>query len=142
MTDEIKKTIKEEGDYKAFEYKGYKCRILRPHKLQDSKSEMIFLCGYVFLPEGHEHYKKDYDAIDVSVHGGLTYAESDLFAQPEKGWWIGFDCGHAGDLCYSKDSEYNFVGRKDVYRDMEYVTKELKGLVDQLIKMDKLEKKE
>ena len=90
MTDEIKKTIKEEGDYKAFEYKGYKCRILRPHKLMSKNSNMIFLCGYVLIPKGHLAYGKGYE-IDVSVHGGITYAETTLFAQPEKGWWIGFD---------------------------------------------------
>lgn len=40
----------------------------------------------------------------VSVHGGITFSELTNFAQvldqgdgiPE-GWWIGFDCAHAGD---------------------------------------------
>ncbi len=132
--------IKQEGNYKAFEYKGYKCRILRPHKLMSQNSNMIFLCGYVLIPKGHLAYGKHYDDIDVSVHGGLTYAEEYLFVQPEKGWWIGFDCGHAGDLCY--EGGFGFIDKEDVYRDMNYVEKELKSLVDQLIKMDKLARKE
>ena len=31
-------------------------------------------CGYIAIPKGHKLYGKDYDEIDISVHGGLTYA--------------------------------------------------------------------
>jgi len=44
--------------------------------------------GYVRIPDGHPWSGLDYDAIDVRVHGGLTFARDG---------WIGFDTLHAGD---------------------------------------------
>ena len=32
------------------------------------------LCGYVGVPAGHPAHGKDYDDVDVSVHGGLTFS--------------------------------------------------------------------
>jgi hypothetical protein len=34
------------------------------------------LCGYVGVTEGHPAFGLKYDAVDVSVHGGLTFAGS------------------------------------------------------------------
>ena len=45
-------------------------------------------CGYVTVPEGHPCAGKDYDELDVDVHGGLTYADGHQF---------GFDCAHLYD---------------------------------------------
>lgn len=45
-------------------------------------------CGYVTVPEGHTCAGKDYNDLDVSVHGGLTYADGQQF---------GFDCAHLYD---------------------------------------------
>lgn len=64
-------------------------------------------CGYVGVPETHPDFGKSYDDVeDVSVHGGLTYA--DLCREgichvpqpgmPEKVWWLGFDAAHFNDL--------------------------------------------
>jgi hypothetical protein len=50
---------------------------------------MSHMNGYVRLPEGHPFEVLDYDDIDVSVHGGLTFSEDG---------WIGFDTAHAGDI--------------------------------------------
>lgn len=124
--DELKKIIEKEGDYKAFEYKGYKCRIMR---LGSGVYKMIHLCGYIYIPEGHKYFGKDYDDLEIDVHGGLTYADTTLRFQPEVGWWIGFDCAHAGDLSYLEESQ-NFS--HNVYRTMEFVENELKSVVDQL----------
>jgi hypothetical protein len=54
--------------------------------------------GYVRIPEGHEYYDKNYNEIDVSVHGGLTFSEhiTDGNVLP-KGFWVGFDTAHYGD---------------------------------------------
>ena len=30
--------------------------------------------GYVAVPKDHPYYGRDYDSIDVDVHGGLTYS--------------------------------------------------------------------
>ena len=70
--------------------------------------------GYVAVPPEHPMYGKDYDEVDVSIHGGLTFSEkkSDMnspkwwetvekldFTEdiPEDYWIFGFDTCHAGD---------------------------------------------
>lgn len=124
-TEEIKALIRKEGDYKAFEYRGFKCRILR------NSGGLINLCGYVGLPEGHKWFGKGYDDIDVDVHGGLTYARNYLHKQPETDlWWIGFDCAHLGDIAFL---EGNYSIGLETYKDMEFVENEIKEMVDQLV---------
>jgi len=56
-------------------------------------------CGYVRVPPGHPAFGKEYDAIDVEVHGGLTFAELEPCKNhPEgQGYWLGFDTAHCGD---------------------------------------------
>lgn len=92
---------------------GYDCLIIR-HPARGN------LNGYVAVPAGHPAYGMGYDAVEVDVHGGLTYAEFGdfepvepgavmlardgiLLRHPEPGrsadvWWFGFDCHHAFDL--------------------------------------------
>lgn len=50
-------------------------------------------CGYVTVPDGHPCAGKDYDELDVEVHGGLTFGNGAKF---------GFDCAHFYD---AKDPE-------------------------------------
>jgi hypothetical protein len=50
-------------------------------------------CGYVTVPDGHPCAGKDYNELNVDVHGGLTYALDNQF---------GFDCAHLYD---AKDPE-------------------------------------
>src|SRR5262249_14225809 len=69
------------------------------------------LCGYVGGPPSHPVYGKDYCEVDVSVHGGLSFADrchrgdeaTAICHLPAPGesddvWWLGFDCAHSGDL--------------------------------------------
>lgn len=69
------------------------------------------LCGYVGVPPGHPLHGKSYNDVEVSVHGGLTFAdkcrpEADDGGichvadpgEPDDVWWLGFDCAHAMDL--------------------------------------------
>ena len=74
----------EEPDEVIFEYEGWKCRIRRPGG--------GYLCGYICIPENNKYYLKDFDEIDIEVHGGITYSE-----KKEEGNWIGFDCAHIND---------------------------------------------
>lgn len=56
--------------------------------------------AYIKIPKDHKYYKKEYDEIDVNVHGGLTYSANDLYiSENEKieGWFIGWDYAHYGD---------------------------------------------
>lgn len=67
------------------------------------------LCGYVGVEPGHPwHGKADGDAyaLDVSVHGGVTYGAEctgrvchvPAPGEPEHLWWIGFDAAHDMDV--------------------------------------------
>lgn len=55
--------------------------------------------AYIQIPENHKFYKKDYDEIDLDVHGGLTYSSKQLCLENEvkQGWFIGWDYAHYGD---------------------------------------------
>ena len=84
--------------------------------------------GYVVIPKGHKLHGKDYDNIDVDVHGGLTFAANsdeldweELIEEDKGGYVVGFDCAHAGD-----NSE-NCPKR--------YVEKEAENLKEQLEKL-------
>jgi hypothetical protein len=62
-------------------------------------------CGYVGVPPGHPAHGKEYDDVEVDVHGGLTYAQACAgcvchVARPGESdalHWFGFDCCHAHD---------------------------------------------
>ena len=111
-----------EPNYLAFEHEGYHCKIQR--------QEAGILCGYVRLDPKHPYYNIKPDALslaELDVHGGITYCQ-----MCEDGFWLGFDCAHYGDLIpllYHR-------GETGVYRDMDYVIKQLKSLVEQLQGVD------
>lgn len=55
--------------------------------------------AYVCLPEGHPYFGKDYDDMDIEVHGGFTYANSFVAKSTIKDrWWVGWDYAHLGDF--------------------------------------------
>lgn len=87
------------------------------------------LCGYVTVPKGHPSHGKSWDSLDVSVHGGVTYARE----HDKDGWTIGFDCSHSGDAGHP---EYEHGNRYRVgygeYRDLAYVKAEVEELARQL----------
>lgn len=114
-------------------------------------------CGYVGVAEGHPFYRVDYsscpdghaecydhapDAV-LDAHGGITYSalcdetsqphgicHIPAPGQPEHVWWFGWDSAHAGDLSPAWYSLY--MGRRDVYRDLEFVREENRKLAAQL----------
>jgi len=62
--------------------------------------------GYVIIPKGHPLHGKDYEDIDINVHGGLTFSESaetlldewdEISPEDREGWVVGFDTAHYGD---------------------------------------------
>lgn len=62
--------------------------------------------GYVLIPENHPLHGKDYDDIDVDVHGGLTFSELvdaemvekwELDKEDKGKWCVGFDTAHYSD---------------------------------------------
>jgi hypothetical protein len=105
-----------------FEANGFKCQVAR-HMTQGH------LCGYIQVDKTHPWYGKDYDNVDVRVHGGLTFARN----IPDH-TTFGFDCAHLGDLVPAmpplSDDETLF-NRGDVYRDFGYVVNQLISLAKQ-----------
>ena len=122
-----------------FEFKGCRCVVVF--------ASMGHRCGYVGLPKEHICEGKDYDEIDVSVHGGLTYAgQGNKYPVDDNRSWIGFDCAHyrdAKDLDLVKElnEEHTYTTIADmermypiggIIRNTEYVERELIELVKQL----------
>ncbi len=115
-------------------------------------------CGYCGVPNTHPAYGKHYDNVDVSVHGGLTYADKcngQICHQaqpgmPEEVYWLGMDFAHCGDLSPGMLSFYNRLPSgpsyhdSDIYRNIAYVRAEVEQLAEQLAVLEKtvLEKKE
>lgn len=62
-------------------------------------------CCYVFLPENHKYFKKDYmEIIDkIECHGGLTFScmDKDFAPLPSdtNKWVLGWDYAHYDDYC-------------------------------------------
>ncbi|SLF32685.1 Uncharacterised protein [Mycobacteroides abscessus subsp. bolletii] len=78
--------------------------------------------GYVRVPEGHPWFGLDYEAIDVEVHGGLTYGAVGI-----AGHWIGFDTLHGGDI-WPGNPGYQPRAPFDVNWDADMVARETKKL--------------
>lgn len=93
-------------------------------------------CGYVGLPKNHPYHGKDYDDVDVDVHGGLTYAAEcggfvcHVSEGADELYWLGFDCGHYLDVIPGMSKELKKMG--GTYRDIQWVTEETKRLAEQL----------
>lgn len=123
-----------------FYHKGYVCAVV----FQRGGHR----CGYVSLPKNNPYFGKNYDDIPISCHGGLTYARSTLAGISGEGWWIGFDCGHAGDARDHEAMRKYFEGEyieaiigleerfpflSDMVRTFDYVKNGCKRIVEQLV---------
>lgn len=119
------------------------------------------LCGYVGLPAGtavrdaldsgvFDYHLERYDDIPgvESPHGGITYGSrcrGHICHVPEPGetddvYWLGFDCGHAGDLVPGLLCHLTALGLPldhhhalDVYRDVAYVRAECERFAAELM---------
>ena len=113
-----------EPDIFEFEHLGYTCLILR-------HESMGHLCGYMQVTKGHPLFEVDYSAIDCChPHGGVTY--SGYVRGDKNEWSIGFDCAHAGDLIPSM-AALGLNSDGVTYRDIDYVSEEIKRMVENTI---------
>lgn len=115
-----------EPDYKSWidEETGYQCAIVR-------SSHPGILCGYVMLTKNHVFHHLKLDEFDeyIICHGSITYDGTDINGMEER--WIGFDCGHAGDLMPAYDHTH-----QNTYRNFEYVENQCKRLAKQFLEYD------
>lgn len=114
-------------------------------------------CGYCAVRPGHPLHGRAYDDAetlgDITVHGGLTYAnecygdaETGICHRPAPGepdevWWVGFDTDHGCDYSPVRAD----LGRGDAhysrYRDVAYVRGEVESLARQLKECEKREER-
>lgn len=80
----------------------------------DFSIQTEWYCGYVGIPTNHPFFEKNYDEIDISVHGGLTFSD-----YMDGIWFIGFDCAHVGDNIKIQDIDY-------VTKEIENMSKQIK----------------
>lgn len=144
----------DEPDRLDFEHAGLSCLLHR--------GPGGHWCGYAAVPPAHPLHGKGYsdDAVDVNVHGGLTYASECDGAichvpkpgEPDNVWWFGFDCAHSGDFSprhgnYGVGAGYPWPEKAydhaqamsavddwhvEKYRDVAYVRAETERLAEQL----------
>lgn len=88
---------------------------------------MGYRCGYVKIPVGHPWFGKDYNSLDVDVHGGLTYG-------PDEEGWVGFDCAHlydAQDRTLPHSHQMKNYNGESVVRTTAFVRSECESLCQQ-----------
>jgi len=124
--------IKKEGDKKEWVYTcknglEFECSIRR-------NTRSGHLCGYVTLTSDNDYFGLGYDDIQVTCHGGLTYASGEGSI-----WVIGFDCAHYEDV--QPFYEDDWLDKRGVYRDMEYVIKECESICEQISSKSKSHKR-
>jgi len=123
--------MKSRKDKKEMKYKGITYLIKQ-------NPRMGFYLAYIKLPTESKLTKKDYDDIDLDVHGGLTFKETFTGKEtPEDNWWgftkgtwIGWDYGHAGDFIYG-DFDFGLGEKRWEYKEVE---SEIKQAIKQLLK--------
>ena len=152
----------DEPDKVEFEYRDHLCQILRPtlpfaghlcgyvrvsQDIVDIDSNMWEVHGGITFVINQKKY-----ALQKEKKEKINPSEADLKPtplvakgrDPEEDWegnWIGFDCGHWADLIpKQKDYEIrNLFGEfceERTYRTVEFVTEELKRLVDQIVEYE------
>lgn len=107
---------------------------------------MGFRCGYVGV--NAETFKGvHYDELDIEVHGGLTYARTEMDGLR----WYGFDCGHLGDRAdielmdekhrESSDSKFwlEAYDSTDTIKSLDFCVSECENLATQLKQLEDAE---
>lgn len=98
------------------------------HGLECAVAMGYTLCGYVRVPPEHACADKHYDAVEVDVHGGLTFRCKAIGG----GAWFGFDTGHAGDWLPMPPAVGDMPGRiwdaEDVQKEVEELARQLAAI--------------
>lgn len=90
--------------------------------------------AYIEIPKDNKLYKKEYDEIDLNVHGGVTYSSSKLLTM-KNSWFIGWDYSHIFD--YSPIYEkYGYIDDGKKWTTKE-VFEDVKDAIEQIIKINK-----
>lgn len=111
------------------------------------------LCGYVGVTEGHPAFgKESVGDIELGVHGGITFSgfcqpHDDEHSkgichipgkgEPDRVFWLGFDCSHLGDVSprYERELRFPKFVEDQFYKDFTYVRRQVAQLARQLHKL-------
>lgn len=91
--------------------------------------------AYISIPQNHKYYKKDWEDIDLQVHGGITYSESYLHLSEDieiSGWYIGWDYAHLMDWYGGDDDLELWTEFKRKKWTTEEILEEVKEAIKQL----------
>lgn len=100
---------------KEFQAYGFRCLVREIQ--QDGKPHHY--CGYVDIPDGHPMFMRHYtweqlENAGIRVHGGVTWQGiADWCDFDCKGYFVGFDCNHAGDRPICAEPELMMWGEFD-----------------------------
>jgi hypothetical protein len=128
----------DEPDFCEWDHGFVRC-VIRRH------FEFGSLNGYIGVQPGHPWYERDYDELEVRVHGGLNCSDSDWrFREGHEAnknpsptdkplWWLGFDCSHLGFDLVPQLAQIaaSFRENNRVYRDFRYVRDQVNSLAEQ-----------
>jgi hypothetical protein len=105
---------------REWEYEGLKCAVVQNREASNR-------CGYVRVPEGHPAWGRPYSEVDQELlpgdvpHGGLTYGNyEDCEEEDGQGYWLGFDCAHAGDLMVDPEVKLEDIRDPAVRRSAQF----------------------
>ncbi len=92
-------------------------------------------CGYVGLTKEYVAANSNSNGLpleDISVHGGVTYADEAWWNDDSPLIWIGFDCSHCDDIT-PKHADWDLsMGRPRSYRNIHYAKDQCSSLARQL----------
>lgn len=115
-------------------YTGTSTREILADEMIDGFRAVVMSLGshptaYVMIPDGHPRLVRGFNALDISVHGGVTYCEKGLPVVDEAGrhLWLGWDYAHWND--YQKCGRYIYKGRKHTTQE---ILEEAKSVIRQL----------
>lgn len=95
------------------------------------------LCAYIGVPEGHPFYGKDYSGLNISCHGGLTFASEPCKNWPEGFWWLGWDYAHYKDRSFY-DLKHGGLSYEDTPWDTQMVYGEFAEVIEQFRNAEKV----
>jgi len=102
-------------------------RTVHGYKGLIQRNEMYgYYCGYIYLPENHRDYDKEFNDLgEIKVYGGVTWAENGE---------IGFDCNHG--LIDFKPLGDHIILEKTHFMTFEMVKTQLELMSDQFKKRE------
>ena len=121
-----------------------KLEILYEGKYRDYQFYILNLgthpTAYIEIPRNSSLFGKEYDSINIEVHGGLTYSDDNLGDIKADSWFIGWDYAHYGDyMGYESKLPLNYRFDDNKKWTTEEIFEEVKEAIDQIMILEREE---